>query len=42
MPLQLLVLSLDAALYPTLLAAVVVLLSQPRRRLLLASCLPAG
>ncbi|HEX8856604.1 MAG TPA: GAP family protein [Thermoleophilaceae bacterium] len=42
MPLQLLVLALDAALYPTLLAAVVVLLSQPRRRPLLTAYLAGG
>jgi hypothetical protein len=41
-PLQLLVLALDAALYPTLLAAVVILLSQPRRLPLLASYLAGG
>src|SRR3954470_43613 len=42
MPLQLLVLALDAALYPTLLAAVVILLSQPRRRALLTGYLAGG
>jgi Sap, sulfolipid-1-addressing protein len=41
-PLQLLVLALDAALYPTLLAAVVILLSQPRRRALLTAYLAGG
>jgi hypothetical protein len=41
-PLQLLLLALDAALYPTLLAAVVILLSQPRRRTLLAVYLASG
>jgi hypothetical protein len=39
---QLLVLALDAALYPTLLAAVVILLSQPRRRPLLTAYLVGG
>jgi hypothetical protein len=39
---QLLVLALDAALYPTLLAAVVILLSQPRRRVLLTAYLAGG
>jgi hypothetical protein len=39
---QLLVLALDAALYPTLLAAVVILLSQPRRLALLAAYLAGG
>lgn len=42
MPLQLLVLALDAALYPTLLAAVVILLSQPRRKPLLSAYLAGG
>jgi hypothetical protein len=42
MPLQLLVVALDAALYPTLLAAVAILLSQPRRRPLLAAYLAGG
>ena len=42
MPLQLLVLALDAALYPTLLAAVVILLSQPRRKPLLTAYLAGG
>ena len=42
MQLQLLVLALDAALYPTLLAAVVILLSQPRRRTLLTAYLAGG
>jgi len=42
MPLQLLFLALDAALYPTLLAAVVILLSQPRRRPLLTAYLAGG
>jgi len=37
--LQLLLLALEAALYPTLLAAVVILLSQPRRRPLLTAYL---
>jgi hypothetical protein len=41
-PLQLLALALYAALYPTLLAAVVILLSQPRRRALLAAYLAGG
>jgi Sap, sulfolipid-1-addressing protein len=40
--LQLLVIALDAALYPTLLAAVVILLAQPRARRLLAAYLAAG
>jgi hypothetical protein len=40
--LQLLVLALDAALYPTLLAAVVILLNQPRRVALLSAYLAAG
>jgi hypothetical protein len=39
---QLLLLALDAALYPTLLAAVVILLSQPRRVPLLAAYLCGG
>src|SRR4051794_9430502 len=39
---QLLFLALDAALYPTLLAAVVILLSQPRRRPLLTAYLAGG
>src|SRR3954447_25052021 len=42
MPLQLLVLALDAALYPTLRAAVVILLSQPRRKPLLTAYLAGG
>src|SRR3954451_5033533 len=42
MPLQLLLLALDAALYPTLLAAVVILLSQPRRQALLTAYLAGG
>src|SRR4051794_4120341 len=42
MPLTLLFLALDAALYPTLLAAVVILLSQPRREALLAAYLAGG
>ncbi|WCB95200.1 Sulfolipid-1 exporter Sap [Baekduia alba] len=42
MPLQLLALALDAALYPTLLAAVALLLSQERRRPLLAAYLAGG
>lgn len=42
MPLQLLVVALDAALYPTLLAAVAILLSQPRRLPLLAAYLAGG
>src|SRR3954451_21477187 len=42
MPLQLLLLALDAALYPTLLAAVVILLSQPRRFQLLTAYLAGG
>jgi hypothetical protein len=41
-PLQLLVLAADAALYPTLLAAVVILLSQPRQRALLTAYLAGG
>ena len=40
--LQLLVLALDAAFYPTLLAAVVVLLNQPRRVALLSAYLAGG
>jgi Sap, sulfolipid-1-addressing protein len=40
--LELLVLALNAALYPTLLAAVVILLSQPRRRALLTAYLAGG
>ena len=39
---QLLVLALEAALYPTLLAAVVILLSQPRRLRLLGAYLAGG
>ena len=39
---QLLVLALEAALYPTLLAAVVILLSQPRRKPLLTAYLAGG
>ena len=39
---QVLLLALDAALYPTLLAAVVVLLSQPRRLALLSAYLAGG
>jgi hypothetical protein len=39
---QLLVLALEAALYPTLLAAVVILLSQPRRLPLLTAYLAGG
>src|SRR5438874_5681025 len=39
---QLLVLALDAALYPTLLAAVVILLAQPRRVPLLTAYLAGG
>jgi len=39
---QLLVLALDAALYPTLLAAVVILLTQPRRVPLLTAYLAGG
>jgi hypothetical protein len=42
MELQLLLLALEAALYPTLLAAVVILLSQPRRRPLLTAYLAGG
>jgi hypothetical protein len=42
MPLQLLILALDCALYPTLLAAVVILLNQPRRLTLLSTYLAAG
>lgn len=42
MPLQLLLVALDAALYPTLLAAVAILLSQPRRRPLLTAYLAGG
>jgi hypothetical protein len=42
MPLQLLILALDSALYPTLLAAVVILLSQPRRVRLLSAYLAGG
>jgi hypothetical protein len=42
MHLQLLVLALNAALYPTLLACVVILLSQPRRRSLLTAYLAGG
>jgi Sap, sulfolipid-1-addressing protein len=41
-PLELLLLALNAALYPTLLAAVVILLSQPRRRMLLTAYLAGG
>jgi len=40
--LQLLLLAVDAALYPTLLAAVVILLNQPRRVALLGAYLAAG
>jgi hypothetical protein len=40
--LQLLVLALEAALYPTLLAAVIVLLAQPQAKRLLATYLGAG
>jgi hypothetical protein len=39
---QLLILALDAALYPTLLAAVVILLNQPRRLTLLSVYLAGG
>jgi hypothetical protein len=39
---ELLFLALEAALYPTLLAAVVILLSQPRRKPLLAAYLAGG
>ncbi len=39
---QVLLLALDAALYPTLLAAVVILLSQPRRLALLSAYLAGG
>jgi Sap, sulfolipid-1-addressing protein len=42
MPLQLFVVALDAALYPTLLAAVAILLTQPRRQPLLAAYLAGG
>jgi hypothetical protein len=42
MQLQLLVLALESALYPTLLTAVVILLNQPRRLALLASYLAGG
>jgi hypothetical protein len=42
MQLELLVLALDAALYPTLLACVVILLSQSRRRSLLTAFLAGG
>jgi hypothetical protein len=42
MPVQLLLLAVDAALYPTLLAVVAVLLSQPRRRSLLTAYLAGG
>jgi Sap, sulfolipid-1-addressing protein len=42
MQLQLLVLALESALYPTLLTAVVILLNQPRRLSLLASYLAGG
>jgi hypothetical protein len=42
MQLQLLILALDAALYPTLLAAVVILLNQPRRLTLLSVYLAGG
>jgi len=42
MPVQLMLLALDAALYPTLLAAVAILLSQPRRRSLLTAYLAGG
>jgi hypothetical protein len=41
-PLQLLFLALDAALYPTLLAVVVILLNQPRRVPLLGAYLATG
>jgi hypothetical protein len=41
-PLELLFLALDAAAYPTLLAAVVILLNQPRRVALLSAYLAAG
>jgi hypothetical protein len=40
--LQVLVLSLEAALYPTLLAAVIILLAQPRPRRMLAAYLGGG
>ena len=40
--LQLLLLALDAALYPTLLAAVVILLNQPRRLALMSAYLAGG
>jgi hypothetical protein len=40
--LQLLLLAVDAALYPTLLAAVVILLNQPRRLALLGTYLAGG
>jgi Sap, sulfolipid-1-addressing protein len=40
--LRVLVLSLEAALYPTLLAAVIILLAQPRPRRMLAAYLGAG
>jgi hypothetical protein len=42
MQLQLLVLALESALYPTLLTAVVILLNQPRRVPLLAAYLGGG
>jgi hypothetical protein len=42
MPLQLFVVALDAALYPTLLAVVALLLSRPRRRPLLTAYLAGG
>lgn len=42
MPVQLILVALDAALYPTLLAAVAILLSQPRRRPLLTAYLAGG
>jgi Sap, sulfolipid-1-addressing protein len=42
MQLQLVLLALDAALYPTLLTAVVILLDQPRRLPLLAAYLAGG
>ena len=41
-PLELLFLALDAAAYPTLLAAVVILLNQPRRVPLLSAYLATG
>ncbi|HWX96376.1 MAG TPA: GAP family protein [Solirubrobacteraceae bacterium] len=42
MPLKLLILALNSALYPTLLAAVVILLNQPRRVALLSTYLAGG